>query len=126
MFRIFMDVCCLNNHPEPLPGTGEYMERVIETLVFPLLPGLFEVVEIEGTRVCCEPVAATQPALCSFQMWAGCPLATLSQSVDALEARLEEAISCTLLQLFSLVIVNTVSVYQIPDARLDTAFLRSA
>jgi hypothetical protein len=102
------------------------MERVIETLVFPLLPGLFEVVEIEGIRVSYQPVAATQPALCSFQMWAGCPLETLSLSVDALEARLEEAISCTLLQLFSLVIVNAISVYHIPDASLDTTFLRSA
>jgi hypothetical protein len=126
MFRIFMDVCCLNNHFEPLPSTGESMERVIERLVFPLLPGLFEVVEIEGTRVSYQPVVATQPGLCSFQMWAGCPLEILSQSVDVLEARLEEAISCALLQLFSLVIVNTVSVYHIPDTRLDTTFLRSA
>lgn len=126
MFRIFMDICCLNNHPEPLPDTGEYMERVIETLVFPLLPGLFEVVEIEGSKVRCLPAAATQPALCSLQMWAGCPLETLSQSIDVLEARLEEAISCALLQLFSLVIVNTISVYEIPEARLDSTFLRSA
>ncbi|HEY1353853.1 MAG TPA: hypothetical protein VGF67_29945 [Ktedonobacteraceae bacterium] len=127
MFRIFLDVCCLNNDSQPLPGQGEQMERVIETLVFPVLADLFEAALIEGIRVRTQPAAATQPALCSFQMWAGSPLESLSQSIDRLEVQLEELISCTLLQHFSLVMVNTVSVYHIPDARLDiSTFLRSA
>jgi hypothetical protein len=127
MFRIFMDVCCLNNDSQPLPGQGEQVERVMETLVFPVLLGLFEAAEIEGIRVRCQLAASSQPALCSFQMWAGSSMESLNQSVDSLEVQLEELISCALLQHFSLVMVNTVSVYHIPDARLDTStFLRSA
>lgn len=127
MFRIFMDVCCLNNSSEPLPDQGEHIERVIERLIFPLLLSLFEGVGIEGTRVHCQPAITTEPALCSFQMWATCPSETLSQSIDSLEARLEEVISCALLQHFSLVIINAVSVHHIPDARMDNpTFLRSA
>lgn len=127
MFRIFMDVCCLSNYSESFPGTGEQMERTIETLVFPPLLKLFASAQIEDTRVFCQPATATQPALCSFQLWASCPVEEVDQSVEVLEAGLEDGISCVLLQHFSQVMVSAVSVSRLPDTRLDiTAFLRSA
>lgn len=127
MFRIFMDVCCLSNYSESFPGTEEQVERVVETLVFPPLLSLFASAQIEDTRVFCQSATATQPAFCSFQLWAGCPVEDVDQAVEALEARLEEDVSCALLQHFSLVMVGAVSVSRLPDSRLDmTTFLRSA
>lgn len=127
MFRILMDVCCLNSYAEPLPGKGESIELVIENLVALVLVDLFELVEIEDIRVFCQPAAATRPALCSFQVQASCPLEAMHLPVASLEARLEDAISCALLQHFSLVIVNAISVHHECAVALDiTALPRSA
>ena|SRR5579883_655203 len=127
MYRILMDVCCLNSYSEPFPVKGEGLELVIENLVALVLLELFELTEIESIRVFCQPAAATRPALCSFQVQASCPLETISQSVASLEARLEDTISCALLQHFSLVMINEISVHHERAAALDLATLpRSA
>lgn len=123
MYRILMDVCCLNSYSEPLPGKGKGMELVIENLVALVLLDLFELAEIEGIRVFCQPAAATRPALCSFQVQASCPLEAVSQPAASLEARLEDTISCALLQHFSLVIINGISVHPERTAALDLAAL---
>jgi len=127
MYRILMDVCCLNSYSEPLPGRGEGMELVIENLAALILLDLFELTEIESIKVFCQPAVATRPALCSFQVQASCPVETVSQPVASLEARLEDAISCALLQHFSLVIINGVSVQHERASMPDLAALpRSA
>ena len=127
MFRILMDVCCLHSYSESLTGKEENMELVIEDLVALILLDLFELAEIECIRVCCQQAAATRLALCSFQAQASCPLETMSLSLASLEARLEDALSCALLQHFNIVIINTINVHRERAAALDiTALPRSA
>jgi len=127
MVRILMDVCCLNSYSEPSTGKEEHLDLVIEDLVALALLDLFELAEIEGIRVFCQPAAATRPALCSFQAQASCPLETINLPLASLEARLEDALSCALLRHFSIVIINTLHVQYERTSALDISALpRSA
>lgn len=127
MYRILMDVCCLNSYSELLPGQEEKIKLVIENLIALTLLDLFEVAVIEGIRVICLPTTATRQAFCSFQMQAACSEETTHLPADLLEARLEDTISCALLDHFSTVMINTISVLQERNAALDIAALpRSA
>src|SRR5579872_871959 len=106
MYRILMDVCCLNSYSELLPGKEENIELVIENLITLTLLELFEVAVIEGIRVICLPTSPTRQALCSFQVQAACSEEITRLPENLLEARLEDTISCALLDRFSTVMVN--------------------
>ena len=125
MYGILMDVCCLCSRSEALPDREECVERAIENLITLALLNLFEsaLIVIEGIRVVCLPATLTRPALCSFQAQAVCSQTITGVPADMLEVRLEATLSCALLERFSAVIVNTISVQRERDVALDIAAL---
>ena len=125
-----MDVLCLDGYSEALPGDGEHTELVIEDLVALILLDLFDAVVVDRVEVTCLPKTQNRQSLCSLQVRAVCPTeaaGTPAESLETLEARLENALCCSLIELFSTVLINTVSVRYERNAAPDIAALpRSA
>jgi hypothetical protein len=122
-----MDVLCLDGYSEALPGDGEHTELVIEDLVALILLDLFDAVVVDGVEVTCLPKTQNRQSLCSLQVRAVCPTeaaSTPAESLETLEARLENALCCSLIELFSTVLINTVSVRYERNAAPDTATQR--
>ncbi len=113
MYRIRMDVLCLEGYSEVLPGNAENTELVIEDLVALILLDTFGMVIVDGVRVTSSPVSAAQQAYYALQVEAACsseePISPTS-SLALLESRLENAICCALIELFSTVLVNKLTV----------------
>ncbi len=127
MYRILMDVCCWQDHAETPSHKEVSMELAIENLIALILLDLFEVIVIEGLRVVCLPATLFRPALCSFQMQAACSEILVALSADSLESKLEDILSCALLERFSTVMIDTISVRQERNAAPNLAALpRSA
>lgn len=127
MYRILMDVCCWLDHAEASSHKEGSMDLAIENLIALILLDLFEVVVIEDLRVICLPATLSRPALCSFQMQAACSEILVALSADSLESKLEDILSCALLERFSTVMIETISVRHERNAGLNLAELpRSA
>lgn len=130
MYRITMDVLCLDGYSEMLPSDVENTELVMEDLVARTLLDLFEVVVVDGVKVTYLPATRTRQSLCSLQAQVVCPAdgaIVPVVSLELLEAKLENAICCALIELFSTVFMNTMSVRYERNAALDVAALpRSA
>lgn len=126
MYRILMDVFCLEGYSEILPEEGENTELVIEDLVALILLDIFGTVVVDGVSVTCSPASATQQACCALQVQAVCAAETASiseVSLALLAARLENALCCTLIELFSTILVNKLLVHYEHPATSDTATL---
>lgn len=125
-----MDVLCLDDYSEMLPGDVENSELLIENLVALILLDLFDVVVIDGVNVTCLPMTRTRQTLCVLQVRAVCSIETVNSPVNAperLEARLENAVCCALIELFSTVSMKAVRVHYEHNAALHFAALpRSA
>ena len=113
MYRITMDVLCLEGYSEVLPNNVENTELVIEDLVALILLDFFDFVVVDGVKVTCLPATRTRQTLCSLQVQAACPTEAArvsGDSLEALEARLENVICCALIELFSTVSMKKISV----------------
>lgn len=125
-----MDVLCLDGYSEMLPGNVENTELVIEDLVALILLDLFDVVVIEGVNVTCLPATCTRQTLCSLQVQAICLTEMINAPVhspERLEVRLENAVCCALIELFSAVSMRAVRVrYERNIASHFAALPRSA
>lgn len=113
MYRIRMDVFCLEGYSEVLPGNAENTELVIEDLVALILLDIFGMVIVDGVRVTSSPASAARQAYYALQVEAACSsedAISLTASQALLEARLENAICCALIELFSTVLVNKLTV----------------
>lgn len=109
MYKIIMDVLCLEGYSEVLPGDVENTELVIEDLVALLLLDLFGVVAVDGVNVTCSPATPNQQASCWLRVRASCATEEAKApdvSLDILEARLENAVGCALIELFNTVLMN--------------------
>nr|HEU5380147.1 hypothetical protein [Ktedonobacteraceae bacterium] len=109
MYRIIMDVLCLEGYSEVLPGNVENTELVIEDLVALILLDLFGVVAVDGVNVTCSPATANQQASCWLRVQASCATEETTMpeaSLEMLEARLENSIGCALIELFGTVLIN--------------------
>ena len=113
MYRILMDVLCLDGYSEVLPGNAENTELVIEDLVALILLDIFGMVVVDGVQVVSSPASATQQAYYTLQVQAACSAEEIgapAASLVLLEARLENALCCALIELFSTVLVNKLTV----------------
>ena len=108
-----MDVLCLDGYSEVLPGNAENTELVIEDLVALILLDIFGMVVVDGVQVVSSPASATQQAYYTLQVQAACSAEEIgapAASLVLLEARLENALCCALIELFSTVLVNKLTV----------------
>ena len=108
-----MDVLCLDGYSEVLPGNAENTELVIEDLVALILLDIFGMVVVDGVQVVSSPASATQQAYYTLQVQAACSAEEMgapATSLALLEARLENALCCALIELFSTVLVNKLTV----------------
>jgi hypothetical protein len=111
MHTILMDALCLDCHSELLLNTGANIEAVVEsTIALILLDFLGEVVVIEGVKVIGAPATLNQSAQHLLQVQATNSNETIEMPIDLLEARLEEAICCALLEHFHTVVINAIEV----------------
>lgn len=113
MYEICMDVLCLEGYSEMLPGNAENTELVIEDLVALILLDVFGMVMVDGVRATSSPASGTQQAYYVLQVEAACSSEESilpTTSLALLEARLEDAICCALIELFSTVLVNKLTV----------------
>jgi hypothetical protein len=111
MYTILMDALCLDCHSELLLNAGANIEAIVEsTLALVLLDFFGEVVVIEGVRVIGAPITLNQPTQHLLQIHATSLNEALEMPVDLLEARLEEAICCALLEHFHTVVINAIDV----------------
>lgn len=113
MYRIRMDVFCLEGYSEVLPGDAENTELVIEDLVALILLDIFGMVIVDGVQVTSSPASAARQAYYVLQVEAVCSseeAISPTASLALLEARLENAICCALIELFSTVLVNKLTV----------------
>lgn len=114
MYRILIDICCMHDCSKILPRDRESFELVIEDLLGLTVLDFFEGVKIEEVRVLCLSPADNKHLLCAFQVQATCAKKIVEASLESLEIRLENVVCCTLLELFSLVMINTISIYNEP------------
>ncbi len=121
-----MDVLCLEGYSEVLPGNAENTELVIEDLVALILLDIFGTVVVDGVNVTCSPASATQQACCTLQVQAACSVEATSVpkvSLALMEAKLENALCCALIELFSTVLMNKLIVRYEHPATSDAAVL---
>lgn len=130
MLRITMDMLCLDGYSEALPGEVEYTELVLESLVALILMDFSEIVVINKVRVICNVATSARQPLCLLQVEAICPVEAMRlpvNSLDVLEMKLENALCCALIELFSNVQMHKIHVRHEQEAWLDAApLLRSA
>lgn len=121
MLKIMMDMLCLDGYSEVLPGEVEYTEMLLESLVALIFMDFFESVVINEVRVICNVAMLGQQPLCRLQVKAVCPIEAVRvpvKSLDFLEMKLENALSCALIELFSNIQMHKVDVLQEPAAHL--------
>ncbi len=109
MYKIMMDVLCLGGYSEILPDDVENTELVVEDLVALILLDLFGMVAVDGVNVTYFPADSKQQSSCTLQVHAACSIegtSALEASLETLEARLENAICCSLIELFNTVLMN--------------------
>lgn len=126
MYKILMDVLCLEGYSEILPGDAENTELVIEDLVALILLDIFGLVVVDGVRATCSPATATQQPCCTLEVQATCSTETPhtpTVSLALLAAKLENALCCALIELFSTVLINKLIVHYEHHAITDTALL---
>lgn len=114
MYRIGMDIQCLDGFSEILPQDVENTECVVEDIVSLVLLDMFGMVIVDGVTIAYVPATGTKPSHCSIQVDAACPLSAFakgSRSIETIELAVEDAISCVLIQLFGAVVVNQVSLH---------------
>ena len=111
MYRIGMDIQCLDGFSEILPQDVENTECVVEDIVSLVLLDMFGMVIIDGVTITYVPVSSTKPSHCSIQVDAVCPLSAFAKgprSLETIELAVEDAISCVLIQLFGAVVINQI------------------
>lgn len=126
MYKILMDVLCLEGYSEVLPGDIENTELVIEDLVALILLDIFGMVVVDGVHVACSPTREMQQSGCTLQIQATCSTETTSTPVTSLAllaARLEDTLCCALIELFSAVFINKLIVRYERHAASDAAAL---
>ncbi len=128
MYSIRMDVLCLEGYSEVLPGNAENTALVIEDLVARILLDIFGMVVVDGVQITLFPASATQQAYYILQVQATCSseevnMSASTASLALLEATLENAICCALIELFSAVLVNKLIVCYEPRGSAETAVL---
>lgn len=125
-----MDILCLDGYSEALPDGAEYTELVLESLVALILMDFSEIVVINKVRVICNVATSARQPLCLLQVEAICPVEAMHSpvsSLDVLEMKLENALGCALIELFSNVQILKIHVCYEQKALLDTvSLLRSA
>src|ERR1700687_172264 len=97
MYKIELDVLCLDGYSEAFSGNGESAELMIESLIALILLDLFPIVVVDRVRVTCFPATPQRHAFCLLQAQVACPTGTIEVTADLLEtlsARLENAIRC--------------------------------
>ncbi|HEX7733779.1 MAG TPA: hypothetical protein VF458_02915 [Ktedonobacteraceae bacterium] len=108
MQRILMDALCLECYSDLLLEERANIETIIEGMIgLILLDFLGEGIVIDGIKVICTP-ATTRPSQYWLHMQATSANAAIDIQADLLEARLEEAICCALLEHFHTVVINSI------------------
>lgn len=125
MYNISMDLHCLEGYSEILPEDAEHTELVIEDLVALILLDIFGTVVVDEVRVACLPTTPGRQACCELHVQATCATEeaeAMAITPALLEARLENAICCALIELFSTVLVNRLVVrHAAPQKRVLVA-----
>jgi hypothetical protein len=109
MYRITMDVLCLDGYSEVLPNDGENTELVVEDLVSLILLDIFGIVTVEGVKATYTLATERHQSYCVLQIRVTSPIEAIEFSQDmpeGVEARVEDAISCALIELFNTVLIN--------------------
>jgi hypothetical protein len=111
MYRITLDLLCLNSYSEVLPDEKESTETLVGDLIAHVLEDLFGMVPINEITVTCSPLFACQLSYSVLQAQAICS-ADLREvdSLATVEMRLEGIICCLLLELFGYIFMNEISV----------------
>lgn len=112
MQRILMDALCLDCHSDLLLNEGANIETVIEGMLALILLDFFgEGIVIESIKVICTPATTNQPLQHWLLLQATSSNPAHSLSLEMLEARLEEAICCALLDHFHTVVIHAIDVH---------------
>jgi hypothetical protein len=110
MYHIFIDVLCRESYSAMLPEAGGNIEPGMEELLSLILLNVFGFVAINIMRTFYLPATSRALSLCALQMQATCLGGETDGSEEELEARLEDALCCALLERFSSVVINAISI----------------
>ena|SRR5437660_3752600 len=113
MYQISMNLLCLGRYSEVFLDEAEHTELIVEDLVSLILLDLCGVVIIDEVKVTCTPITSHWQAQCLIQLSATCHTENAAEpasSLTTLEAKFENAISCALLELFDVVLVNELAI----------------
>ncbi len=115
MYTILMDALCLDCQSALLLSEDVNNEAAIESLLALILLDFFGDIAIDEVNVTVAPATSDQPSLHALHLQASSARNTLDTPLTLLEARLEEAICCALLEHFHTVVINAVEVYDALD-----------
>ncbi len=119
MYTILMDALGLDCHSDLLLQQGANIEPVVEDIAgMILLDFLGEVITMQDVRAhCIVPATADQSSSYHLQVRATSSSESVTLSTAELEFKLEEAITCALLEHFHIVVIHSIDVqYQRTDA----------
>jgi hypothetical protein len=113
-----MDALCLECHSELLLSEGVNIEAALESILALLLLDFFGDVVIDGVKVIYASTSPNQSAQFWLYIQATSSNGTIEMPIALLEVKLEEAISCALLEHFHIVVINAINVsHQRADAQ---------
>lgn len=121
MYLLLIQVLCLECHSVQLLQEETSKEAVIESLIGLLLYDFLGEVAIDEVRLTHIPASSDQDAHYWLQVRATGLNEELAMPIPLLEARLEEAICCALLEHFHIVVIDTVEIRQKRDDAQSTA-----
>lgn len=110
MYSILIDALCLDCYSEQFLIEGANIEALMENIVALVMLDFFGDVTIKGIRAIYVSATPGQSSSYHLIIQAASFNGTIDVPLDTLELRLEEAISCVLLDHFHTVVINAIDV----------------
>lgn len=112
IYTILIDALCLDCHSDLLLSEGAIIEVILESIAGLILLDFFGDLVMRWLKVDVHPATASQPMRHHLQLQATSSSETVAMPLDLLQARLEEAISCALLEYYEAIEIKAVDVRQ--------------
>jgi hypothetical protein len=110
MYTILVDALCMDCHSEQLLNRAAVTEGVVESIIGLILFDFLGEIAMGEVRVIFEPATDDHPSIYRLRVPATGLNEMIETPIDLLQARLEHAISCELLEHFHTVVINAVDV----------------
>ncbi len=110
MYTILVDALCMDCHSEQLLNQAAVIEMSVESMIGLILFDFLGEIAMGEVRVIFEPATCDHPSIHWLRVQATAFNEMIETPIDLLQARLEHAISCELLEHFHIVVINAVDV----------------